>query len=212
MVCGTNQLGESMEALTLARVGGRYYTLRGLLLLPTGLIFLAAGLFNTPPIGDEPVSGGAPWFVVALALAAVGYVAFNRYYATTFGRVEPSKETLARITIYTVVGAALICLGITLDMQLDLPVSLFGTAYGVSLLLYYRMLDVLRPYHLALLGALCVLALTPVWGHAHDPVSLAMIPMGLVTMAVGWCDHRYLIGSLRDARSARVDEDVHGRS
>ncbi len=33
-----------MDAQALTAVGGRYYTLRGLLLLPTGLVFLAAGL------------------------------------------------------------------------------------------------------------------------------------------------------------------------
>jgi hypothetical protein len=200
-----------MDAHTLTAVGARYYTLRGLLLLPTGLILLAAGLFDTPPIGDEPVSGSAPWFVVALAVAALGYFAFNRYYVATFGRVEPSRGTVVRITIYTVIGAALICLGITLDMQLDLRVSLFGAAYGVSLLIYYRMLDVLRPYHLVLLGAFSLLALTPIWGQADDEVSLVMIPMGLVTIAVGWCDHRDLVRTLRRARSAGLDEDVHGR-
>ncbi len=200
-----------MDAHALTAAGGRYYTLRGLLLLPTGLIFLAAGLFNTPPIGDEQVSGSAAWFVVALAIAAVGYFAFNRYYVTTFGRVEPSRGTLVRITIYNAACAALIAVGITLDMRLDLPMSLFGAAYGISLVVYYRMLHVLRPYHLALLGGFAVLALAPVWGQAHDKVSLAMIPMGLVTIAVGLCDHRDLVNSLRHARSPGVDEDIHAQ-
>ncbi len=38
-----------------------------------------------------------------------------------------------------------------------------------------------------------------------------MIPMGLVTIVVGVFDHRDLVGSLRDARSTRVDEDAHDR-
>jgi hypothetical protein len=204
-------LGDFVDNRALTALGGRYYILRGLLLLPTGLIFLAAGLFDTPPIGDEPVSGGAPWFVVALAVAGVGYFAFNRYYVTKFGRVEPPRRTLVRIAVYTVVGAVLISVGITLDMQLDLSSSLFGAAYGASLLVYYRMLDVLRPYHVALLGGFVVLALAPIWGGAQDKVSAVMIPMGLVTMAVGVCDHRDLMRSLREARSAGVDEVVHGR-
>jgi hypothetical protein len=40
--------------------------------LPTGLIFLAAGLHNIPPIGEERVSRSAPWFLIALAVAGVG--------------------------------------------------------------------------------------------------------------------------------------------
>ena len=198
-----------MDTRSLAAVGSRYYTLRGLLLLPTGLIFLAAGLFNTPPIGDEPISGGAPWFLAALVVAAVGYLGFNRYYVTTFGRVEPSRGMLVRVTVYTLGCAALIAAGITLDMQLDLPMSLFGAAYGVSLLVYYRMLHVLRRYHLVLLGGFTLLALAPIWGGARDSVSLAMIPMGLVTMAVGVFDHRDLVSSLRQAR---VDGGVRGRA
>lgn len=200
-----------MDAHVLTTVGGRYYTLRGLLLLPTGLIFVAAGLFNTPPIGDEPVGGGAPWFVAALVIAAVGYFTVNRYYVTHFGRVEPSRRAQLRVVIYTVVAAVAICVGITLDMQLDLSSSLFGAAYGVSLLVYYRMLDVLRPYHLVSLGGFALLALAPVWGGGQDSVSVVMVPMGLVTMAVGLFDHRDLVSSMRDARSAAVDEVAHGR-
>jgi len=199
-----------METKALASVGGNYYTLRGLFALPTGLIFLAAGVFNTPPIGAEPVSPSAPWFVIALAVAGVGYYAFNRYYVATFGRVEPSRGTLVRITIYTVLCAAGVCVGITLDMQQDWPISLYGAAFAGALLAYYRLLDVFRPYHLGLLGGLVVLCLLPIWGGAHDKVSLVMIPMGLVTIAVGLLDHRDLLSSMRQARRAGVDEDVNG--
>ncbi|TRW46724.1 hypothetical protein [Georgenia yuyongxinii] len=179
--------------------------------MPTGLIFLAAGLTDTPPIGDEPVSGSAPWFVLALVVGAVGYYVVNRYYVTTFGRVEPSRRTLVRIAVLTLACASIMCVGITLDIRLDLPVSLFGAAFGVALLLYYRLLNVLRPYHLVLLGGLTVLALAPVWGGLDDKVSPVMIPIGLVTIVIGLLDHRDLLASLRRARSARVDEDAHGR-
>ena len=200
-----------MDAQALNAAGSRYYTLRGLLMVPEGFLLVAAGLLNMPPLGNEPVSGSAGWFVVALTLAIVGYVGFNRYYVTTFGRVKPSRSTLVRITIYTVPFAALVSVAITLDSQLDLPVTLFGAAYGVSLLVYYRLLEVLRPHHGVLLGGLAVLSLAPIWGAAHDKVYLAMIPIGLVTVAVGIFDHRDLVASLRDARSARVDEVVHDR-
>ncbi len=152
-----------MDARALTAAGSRYYTLRGLLMVPTGFLLLAAGLFNMPPLGNEPVSGSAGWFVVAVAVAAIGYVGFNRYYVTTFGRVEPSRRTLARIAIYTVGGAALISVGITVDLQRDLPLTLFGAAYGLSLLVYYRLLDVLRPHHVVLLGGFVVLSLAPIW-------------------------------------------------
>jgi hypothetical protein len=199
-----------MEPRALASVGGNYYTLRGLLALPTGLIFLAAGLFNMPPIGDEPVSSSAPWFVVALVVAAFGYYAFNRYYLATFGRVEPTRGTLTRVAIYTVLCGAVICVGITMDLQHDWPISLYGAASAAALLTYYRMLGVFRPYHLVVLGGFAVVCLVPVWGGAHDKVSAAMIPIGLVTIAVGILDHRDLLDSLRRARRAGA-EDLDGR-
>jgi hypothetical protein len=199
-----------MDTTALTSVGGRYYTLRGLLALPTGLIFLAAGLVNTPPIGDEPVSRSAPWFLVALAVALLGYYAVNRYYVATFGRVEPSRGTLVRITVCTLLCAGAICVGITLDMQNDWPICLYGVAYAAALLVYYRILDVLRPYHLVLLGGLAVLCLLPIWGAVDDKVSAVMVPMGLVTIAVGLLDHRDLLRSVTLARSAGRGEDVDG--
>lgn len=199
-----------MDTRALTSVGDSYYTLRGLLALPTGLVFLAAGLLDTPPIGDEPVSGQAPWFLLALAVAGVGYYAFHRYYAATFGRVEPSRGTLVRITVLTLLCAAVVCVGIIVDLQHDWPVSLYGAAYAVALLVYYRVLGVFRASHAALLGGFAVLCLLPVWGGATDKVTAVMIPMGLVTIAVGLLDHRDLLESMRQARRAGLDADAHG--
>lgn len=200
-----------MDTRAMTAVGGRYYNLRGLNSLPTGLVFIAAGAFNMPPIGDEPVSTHAAWFVAAMVLAALGYYASSHYYATHFGRVEPTNGTRVRVAVYTVLGAVLICGGITLDMQLELPVSLFGAAFGISLMVYYRMLDVLQRYHLALLGGFTIVCLLPLWGQVDDKVSTTMIPMGLVTIAVGLLDHRDLVGSMQRARHSAIGGDADGR-
>lgn len=197
-----------MDTRALTSIGRSYYTLRGLLALPTGLIFVAAGLFNSPPIGGEPVSSSAGWFVVALVVAAIGYYALNRYYVATFGRVEPSRATMVRVVVYTVLCAAAISVGITVDMQRDWPVSLFGAAYAGALLAYYRLLDAFRRHHLLILGGFAVLCLLPIWDSAGDKVSVVMIPMGLVTIAVGLFDHRDLVGSMRRAQTAADDLDL----
>ncbi|MGA8211761.1 MAG: hypothetical protein WB441_07945 [Nocardioidaceae bacterium] len=193
-----------MTALTA--VGDRYHTLRGLFALPTGLVFLGAGVFNTPPLGDEPVDSGAPWFLATVAVAALGYYAVNRYYLTVFGRVQPSRRTVLRAALYTVGCAAAIALALSLDLQRDWPVTLYGAAYAGALLAYYRLLDALRPHHLILLGGFALLCLAPVWGQVDDRVSTALIPMGLVTMAVGLLDHRDLLRSLRAARLEATGE------
>lgn len=193
-----------MDTTGLTSVAGRYYALRGLLLLPTGLLFAAAGVFNMPPIGSEPVSGSAEFFVGAVVIAAIGYYAVNRYYLTRFGRVDPSTRTKVHVGVFTVLSALGICVGITVDLQLDLPLTAYGTIYAVSWLVYYRMIVGLKPYHWVFLGGLGLLSLAPIWGSVDDKVSLVMIPMGLATIGVGLYDHRELVESIRQVRSAGI--------
>jgi hypothetical protein len=201
-----------MDTSDLASVAARYYALRGLLLLPTGLLFIAAGLFNMPPIGDEPVSNMAWYFLGAVALAAVGYFAFNRYYLTTFGRVDPSTRTKVHLGVYTALAALGIAAGISIDTQFDLPVTTFGVAFGVSLLIYYRVMVGLRIYHWAFLGGVALLSLVPVWGRLDDKVSIVMIPIGVATIGVGLFDHRDLVTSIRLAQRAVTAGEVNAHT
>lgn len=197
-----------MDTSNLASVAGRYYALRGLLLLPAGLIVVAGGLFNMPPIGDEAVSRTGWYFLGAVVIAAIGYLAFNRYYVTTFGRVDPSTRTKVHVGVYTLLAAIGIAAGISIDTQLDLPVTTFGVAFGVSLLIYYRVMVGLRSYHWAFLGGVVLLSLIPVWGRADDKVSLVMIPIGLATIGVGLFDHRDLVESIREVQRAAIAGEV----
>jgi hypothetical protein len=114
-----------------------------------------------------------------------------------------------RIAAYTVLCAAAICVGITVDLQLDLPVCTYGAVYAFGLIVYYRMLGVLKAYHWVLLGGLGLLSLAPIWGSVDDKLSLVMIPMGVVTMCVGLFDHRDLVRSIKRARSAGITGDVN---
>jgi hypothetical protein len=179
-----------------------------LLLLPTGLLFVAAGLTNSPPIGDEAVSDSIWVFVGAVIVAAFGYFFINRYYVNTFGKINPSTAVKVRVAAYTVVAAVVICVGISIDSQLDLPISAYGFAYSVTLLAYYRLIVGLRPYHWILLGGLAVLCALPIWGGVDDKLSLALIGLGLVSMAVGVFDHRELLRSLDAVRSSAVAGEV----
>jgi hypothetical protein len=193
-------------------VACRYYTLRGLLLLPTGLIFLASGLFDSPPIGDEETSSTFGFFIATLVVAGLGYVVINRYYARRFGRVDVSTRVKARVTVITVLVMVAICVAIVIDSELDLPVCTYGATFAACLLVYYRLLVGLRPYHWVLLGGLTLLNLVPVWGGVDDKISLALIPMGLATMAVGLFDHRDMVRSIEAVRSSTVAGAVDARA
>jgi hypothetical protein len=201
-----------MDTPELASVAVRYYALRGLLLVPGGLIMIAGGLSNMPPIGAEPVSDTAWYFLGAVAIAAVGYFAFNRYYVTTFGRVDPSSRTKVHLGVYTLLAGLALAAGISIDTQFDLPVTTFGVAFGISLLIYYRVMVGLRSYHWAFLGGLALLSLVPLWGRADDKVSLVMILIGLATIGVGLFDHRDLVTSIRLVQRAAIAGEVNAHT
>jgi hypothetical protein len=196
---------EAMDITGLNSVAGRYYALRGLLLVPTGVLLVAAGLTNMPPIGPEKVGGGAPYFLVALVVAAAGYIVANHYYVTRFGRIDPPMRTKVRVAVYSLLAGVGICIGITVDTQFDLPVTFYGASFAVSLLAYYRVIVGLRPYHRAIIGAFLVACLVPIWDRVDDKVSLVMIPMGAMMIAIGLLDHRELVASIRRVRPADVD-------
>ena len=94
----------------LRSMGRHYYALRGWLMVPTGALFIAAGLTNMPPIGDEPVNRAGLFALAVVAVAAgVAYYLVDRHYRTTFGRIDPASSTKVRVTAYTVVAAIVIC-------------------------------------------------------------------------------------------------------
>jgi hypothetical protein len=191
-----------MDGKGLTSVAGRYYILRGLSSIPTGLLLVAAGLFNMPPIGDQRVTGRAViFFWVAVALAAAGYLAVARYYQKNFGRVDPSRKIKVRLAVWTAIAVVAISAGIMLDTQRDLPVTAYGALYGISMLLYYRFIVGLKPYHWVLLGGLALLSLALVWGGFENKVPVAMIAMGVATIGVGLFDHKELVRSIGQARA-----------
>jgi drug/metabolite transporter (DMT)-like permease len=192
-----------MDTAPLRTAATQYHALRGWLSVPTGVLFIAAGLFNLP-IGDEEVPASAAWFLLVLIAVGVAYYLINRYYVTTFGRARPTRRVQWQVATYTVLAAIAICVGITIDTNADLRICLYAVTFAASLLGYYAWFTGLRPHHVVCLGAVIVLGLLPIWGGMDDKVSVALIPMGVATIAVGLFDHRDLVRSMRAARAALV--------
>ena len=190
-----------MDTATLTTAAGRYYTLRGLLLIPVGVVLVGAGIFNLPPIGDEEVPNHAVWFLPLVVAALVAWWFINRYYVATFGRAEPLARTKVQVTIFSVIAVVAIAAGILIDFNTDLPISAYGLSYAVCLLLYYRWMVGLSPYHWVILGGLAVVSLIPVWGEFDDKSAVGMVTVGLATIAVGWFDHQELVRTFDRARA-----------
>ena len=137
-------------------------------------------------------------------MSVVAYVLINRHYVTTFGRAQPTRRVQWQVAIYTVLAALAICVGITVDVNADLPVSLYAVTFAASLLGYYAWFTGLRPHHVVCLGGVIVLGLLPIWGGLEDKTSVALLLMGVATIAIGLFDHRDLVRSMRAARAALV--------
>ncbi len=198
-----------MDRTGFTRIADRYLALRGLYLLPTGLLFTVSGTFGLLPVGEEApfessMAEGRPFLQIAagllVVLALAGYYLAHRYYQANFGRVERSNRAKVREALVTGLGVAAIMAGTVLDFELNLPVSLYGAAFGLYLLVYYRSAVPLRRYHWLLLGGLAVVCLLPIWGGISDTLSVTLLIMGPVTAATGVFDHRELVASLRQAR------------
>lgn len=163
--------------------------LRGLLAVPIGLLFLATGLGN---LRWGPLE--STWAFVAV-VAGIGalYVAIGRFYNDHYGRVAPLHRRQVRDTVVSAVtfGGALVA-GPILDFRLDLPISLFCVLFGAAMLAWFAATAGLRTPHLVLWGGLVVGGLLPVWGGLADRVSVAWLPIGAATIAVGLFDHRAL--------------------
>jgi uncharacterized membrane protein YiaA len=174
-----------MDSSAFATAAGRYHVLRGLFLLPAGLAFIAAGAFDMPPIGEESVSPDAGYFLAALAAAAVGGVAIDRYYRRRFGSVDPSTRTKVKIDVFTVLAAVALCIGMMIDTVYDLPVSAYGAAFAIAWLCDYHVLVGLRPHHRIFLGGCGIVCLVPMLGGVDDKISAAMKLEHLATGGTG---------------------------
>jgi hypothetical protein len=188
-----------MERKDLESAAANVVYLRGLLALPTGALFAAAGLGNLRwgPFRSNLFFIG---FVALLALAAVG---LTRYYNDYYGRVAQSAR---QQVAYAVVLAIPMVGGSILDSRLDLPVSLFTGLFAVAMLVWMGRFVGLRSYHWIVWGALLVAAVTPWWGSLSDKVSVALVLSGVATMTSGLLDHQALI-----RRFGRARENVEHR-
>lgn len=175
-----------MDRKALESAAAAYPNLQGLLFLPIGLAFLGTGLASL--LGDP----AAPWIYIATALVAVpGYWWITRYYRRNYGKVTPPRSRRVKDTVITIIGVAVILGGVILTTAMDLPVSGYAAAYALMMLVYGAATAGLRTHQKVIWGTFLVVALLPVWGGIPegDEISVALLPMGLVTIIAGLFDH-----------------------
>jgi hypothetical protein len=198
---------DTMDRRDLEVAAAKVTYLRGLLALPLGAVFVFVGVGNLGWWGPLRHT----WvFLTCLAVAGLAWRSINRYYNDHFGRVTPGSRPRVRYVIpWTVFPAALVG-GPILDGWLELPVSLFAALFALAMLSWYALCVQLRAHHVAIWGALLLIALLPVWGSVADPISVAFLPIGAATMLTGALDHRSLVRGFGSAGELDVVDSHAG--
>ena len=154
-----------MERKTLESAAANYSYLKGLLLIPVGIVFIVAALGNWKwgPLRHA-------WVFVACVLAAgLAGLAIARYYSERYGRVTPSTRQRVRASAAVSIGVGLM-VGVGFlarsraSWSLDLPVNPTAAGFALFMLSYYGLTVGLRAHHIIIWGSVLVTGLLPAWG------------------------------------------------
>jgi uncharacterized membrane protein len=178
-----------LDRTQLESAAETYIHLRGLVLVPVGLLFIVAALGNWA-VGPFRHA----WVFLAAVLAiGVAALAITRYYHEHYGRVSPSSRDQVRIAIAAVVAPA-VMFGLSLllrsraEWSLDLPVNAIAVSFALVMLISYAIGVGLAPHHVVIWGALLIVGAAPVW-NGEDPSNIGLLLAGVAVMVCGVFDH-----------------------
>jgi hypothetical protein len=190
MVCDANQFGGQMHGMRPETAAASYSYLRGLFLVPLGLLLVLSALANAE-------TGPFRWawaFPVAAAACGAAALLVQRHYREHYGRMTPTARQGTRDLVAVGIAVAVMTAGALLlrsraSWSLDLPVNAIAVAYAVVMLVHYGMGASLRTHHVVLWGAVLIAGALPVWD-GGDPSLAGLVIAGVATVASGLLDHR----------------------
>ena len=182
-----------MQRRDLETKAARYTYLRGLLLIPSGLLFIVSALGNwaVGPFGHDWV------FLVAVLAIGAAYLVILRYYNEHYGRLSPTTAQQAQALAALALCAGVI-IGLSLllrsraEWSLDLPVNALAVSFAVVMLASYALTVGLHTHHVIIWGAVLVAGALPVWNGA-DPSNVGLVIDGVALMLSGVFDHRLFV-------------------
>jgi hypothetical protein len=182
-----------MQRRDLESAAARYTYLRGLLLIPAGLLFVVAALGNWE-VG--PFRHAWVFVAAVLAIGAV-YLVILRYYNEHYGRLSPTTGQQAQ-ALAALVFSAGVMFGMSLllrsraEWSLDLPVNAIAVSFAVVMLASYAITVGLHTHHVVIWGTVLVAGALPVWDGA-DPSNVGLLIDGVALMISGAFDHRLFV-------------------
>lgn len=191
-----------MERRQLETAAVNYSYLRGLFLLPGGLIFILAAVGNW---------GLANWaFVLALVALGGACLPIARYYNENYGRLHPSTGQQVRAAGVTAAGVAVILGGSLLlrsraAWSLNLPVNALAVSVAAAVLIFYAIGVGLKTHHTIIWGAVLLAGALPVWNGA-DPSNIGLVMIGVAHMVCGAFDHRLFLHTFGSPKNPSLED------
>jgi hypothetical protein len=182
-----------MQPDDLRTAPANYAYLRGLLLVPGGLLILLAALGNWKV---WPFANTAAFLAAVAALGAAG-AAIQYDYNKHYGRLHLSGAQQLRATGGVVAGVAIVTVGSLLlrsraSFSLDLPVNALAVTLAAVMLITYAVGVGIKAHHLLIWGAVLLVGALPVW-HGGDPSNIGLTIVAGATVVDGLFNHRLFI-------------------
>ena len=208
----------SLEKIRFITVN--YSRLQGLKAIPSGLLLFLVVLWTN---GQKGPARDLTLPLLWLFFGIVLYGGIDWYYRRTYGRVEPTRRVLWADVILSTVFSLVALGAFAIDMEFNLPVSIFALVFAAGLLSdYFRMLRLAGVKSLAIFpaGLLCIIeialsAFLPLLGQPalavlgfHSPLFLVYAVDGIITVIYGIAGHLYLVRSMPPAGEANYGQSV----
>jgi 4-hydroxybenzoate polyprenyltransferase len=192
---------EPIERRTLESAVAVSTSLRGLGLVPVGLIQVLAALavWHVGPFDHLWV------FSVAALLVSASVLYIHRYYDEHYGRATFSRSRRQRVRarVAITVGIASTIVVYVVLTSGDLPFNPMAVAWAMSGLTATLVTPGPRTHRLIIWGALLVVGLLPVW-HG-DPWTIGVLLGGATYAVVGILDHLVLVRTLGPSASPSLE-------
>jgi hypothetical protein len=187
-----------------------YSVLRGLQVVPLGLLFLALAAFE---LGWLHFSN--QWILaapIAMCGALLLYRIIGNHYDRLFGRVQGIQGNKLNRILRSVAVVVLLSEAIHIDSTMNLPISVTGLAFACMFFYRWRTTDTFRTHLFAMAFLMLWFSFLPLTA-GFMPLNKSLIPghggyelvIGLLLTIGGLCDHWLLIRTFRETRQAYHD-------
>jgi len=197
-------------------LAANYPSLQGLKYIPLGLLLILLSLWANAL--RKPATELTLPILSVIACGAL-YLAFDRYYARTFGHIQRTVESIRFERLIEIVVGMLVLGAFVTDVSLKLPVSTLGLAFAAAFLVEYLRLtrfarDRFLLYYPVIVILMLGVTLSPLLADSNwwqsigmkSPVLATIMAFGIMAIVSGILGHLFLVRSLPPVQKVNSGE------